>query len=136
MNKDSYFSVNPYQETDRQGSSPYLSGLQFEYRPSFTDVSLQGGYQKGQYRAGEQTISYNLGVNVPIVPNSLHFLYGINGYDVRNSRAGQNYRGVSPSFGLNYTTPLWQGSGWNMNASVNKQGQQKPQYNVGFNRTY
>jgi hemolysin activation/secretion protein len=133
---DSYFSANPYQVTDKEGSSPYLSGFQFEYKPSFTDISLQGGYQKGQFRNSEHTNSYNVGLNVPIIPNSLYALYGINGYDVRNSQAGQNYRGSTPSYGFNYSTPLWQGSGWNMNASASKQGQQKPQYNIGFSKTY
>jgi hemolysin activation/secretion protein len=136
MKQESKFSVNPYQMTDREGQSPYASGLQFDYQPMFADISFQGGVQSGQFKTKERTNAYNFGVSVPVIPKSLYALYGINGYDVRNSQAGQNYRGSTPSYGFNYSTPLWQGSGWNMNASASKQSQQKPQYNIGFSKTY
>ena len=124
------FNIFPVSSGQQGNPSEYTSGFQFQYMPLFMEAAIRGGYLKDDSRQNQETHSYNLNLEAPIA-EGVSATYGVNGYDSRYSSPefSQSYRGMSPTYGLNYTNGNW-------NAFAQAQKGQSPYFGINYTRQF
>ena len=130
MPSDNNLNIFPVNSTEGGEPSQFINGINVQYMPLFMKAAIQAGYIKDDSQPNQQNHSYNASIKMPIGDSGISASAGMQGYDSRYStpQYSQSYRGINPSYGLEYTNGNW-------NAFMQKTQGQNPYFGINyFNR--